>query len=258
MEREPLLEAAVQAAQEAGRYLRDAQGRVAVEDKGHPTDLVTAADRGAEALIRAHLAEQLPEIPFLGEESGGQMPEAGACWVVDPLDGTTNWVSGLPLWCVSIALVSDGRPVVGVVHAPALNETFTVTAGGGAYLGDEPIRVAEAADLESTLVVARPSLDRRTGEATNVAVSAAVVRQALGVRGLGVSALELAWVAAGRFGGFYHHRLQPWDVAAGLLLIEEAGGLVTRPDGQAFDLAPGAILATNRRIHPALLALLQE
>lgn len=256
MERALLLEAAVQAAQEAGRYLQAARGHVTVEDKGHPTDLVTAADRAAEALIRAHLARQFPGIPFLGEESGGQMPEAGECWVVDPLDGTANWVSGLPLWCVSIALVSGGRPIVGVIHAPALNETFSATAGGGAYLGHEPIRVTEAADLASILVVARPSLDRRTGEAANVAVSTAVVRRALGVRGLGVSALELAWVAAGRFGGFYHHRLQPWDVAAGLLLIEEAGGLVTRPDGQAFDLAPGAILATNRQVHPAILALL--
>ncbi len=223
--------------------------------KAHPTDLVTTADREAESAIRQMLADQFPDIPVAGEESGGHIPDAGPCWVVDPLDGTGNYVAGLPFYCASVALIWDGRPVVAAICAPEQEEMFSASAGAGARVNGQPIRVAAGSDLTRLVVAARPSLNRNTGRVDNLVECAALASASLGVRSLGTSALELGWVACGRLGAFYHPRLCPWDVAAGALLVVEAGGCVTRADGSGVKWTSGqALVASNGATHAELLA----
>ncbi len=226
-----------------------------VDFKG-ATDLVTEMDLASERLIRDELARAFPADALFGEETGGADWRQGRVWVFDPLDGTTNFAHGLPIFSVSIALCLDGRPVAGAVHQPIAGETFVAWTNGGAWLNGAPIRVSAQDDLHKALVVT--GFPYRIGDQIDE-VLARLRRMILatqGVRRLGSAALDLCAVAMGRFDVFWETSLQPWDVAAGRLLVEEAGGRVTDFAGQPMPLDRGQLLATNGRLHEAVLAML--
>lgn len=256
------LSLAVKAASEAGRLIRDKIYRHQVtETKSCLSDLVTEVDREAEGCIVKLLKQHFPDHAIIGEEQQGNSvgaPGGTLTWYVDPLDGTTNFVFGIPFCAVSIALADQGMPVLGVVHDPLRDETFTAVQGGGAYLNGAPIVVdTTIATLERSLLV--------TGYPGNIAnrprMHQVNYKQVLdccnNLRALGSAALELAYVAGGRLTGFWEVALRPWDVAAGMVLVQEASGSVSDLAGQPLPLAETVdIAATNGLIHQELLTCL--
>ena len=233
------LSAGAAVAREAGRLARrwfERRGELVIESKG-PQDLVSAADRAVEDLIRARLAELFPGDAVVGEEAGG--PVARCAWAVDPIDGTQNFLRGMPWYCVSMAYVEDGRPQVGIVYDPGTDELFTAVRGGGARLNGEPIRVSDCAELASAVVGVGHS--PRHAPAAFLRPLAAVVEQGAQTRNLLCGALQLAHVACGRLDATFDPYLLPWDVLAGLLLVEEAGGAAA-PYGLRPDWSGGAPL----------------
>lgn len=249
---------AARAATVAGTAAQEARRRpLAVAAKEHPLDLVTAADTMAERALRRVLSEEFPGVPVVGEELGGEVPARGSCWVADPLDGTANFVAGLPFYCTSVALVHDGVPVAAAIYDPVQGELFTARAGGGAELDGLQMRVSTGTRVARMVIATRPSFNRRLERVDNLAATGALAAASLGLRSLGASALELAWVACGRFGAMWHPRLKPWDVAAGALLVAEAGGRVDRPDGALLRVgAEGGILASNGVVHEEIRVLI--
>ncbi|WP_216215534.1 inositol monophosphatase family protein [Amycolatopsis aidingensis] len=252
-ELERYLHDAVLAARRAGRVVRAAfhDGRVAARAKA-PGDYVTEVDLRAERVIRDCLdAGTGAGARFVGEECGGAVD--GLCWVVDPLDGTTNFIRGFPSVGVSVALVADGEPVVGVVHAPLWRETFTAVRGGGAFRNGEPIR---ASTRPAAGAVCSTGFPFKTPDLLPAYfdVLSAVVGTVEDIRRPAGASLDLAWVACGVFDGFFELGLGPWDVAAGALLVREAGGIVTdwRGDHDAW-LASGNILAAAPLVHAGLI-----
>lgn len=250
------LEAARRAAEEAGRLLlRRFATRPRVRYKG-AADIVTAADGASERLLR----RRLKGAPFLGEEGGG--PSVGdlarleRAWVVDPLDGTVNFAHGNPVFSVSVALVAHGRPVLGVVHDPTRRETFLARRGGGAWLGSRRLSVSRQGRLAAALLSTGFSYQRGSRLARSLARFARLHHAARAVRRPGSAAIDLAYVAAGRFDGFWETGLKPWDTAAGRLLVEEAGGRVTDYAGEISHLGADDILASNGRLHPAMMRAL--
>lgn len=250
---------AVEAARAAGRLLRDElSGARRIAYKGSPTNLVTEMDQRAEALILGRLRGAFPDDAILAEERGAAGGRSGRRWIVDPLDGTTNYAHGLPLFGVSIALEEARRLVLGVVYDPMRDELFVGERGGGATLNDAPIRVSATRSIdESLLVTGFPYNIRETAD-TNLPEYAAMSLRARAVRRLGSAVIDLAYVACGRFDGFWELRLGAWDVAAGAVLVDEAGGRITGVDGGALDVDAPTLLATNGLIHDAMLATLEE
>jgi myo-inositol-1(or 4)-monophosphatase len=255
-----VLAAAVEAAVEAGALLRSGFGSAfTVERKEGRHNLVTSYDREAERLIVERLRQQFPESSFWAEESGRSGSAGGKLvWLVDPLDGTVNFAHGIPIFCVSIAAVVDGELLCGVIYQPMLGELFTAARGEGAWLNGKRLQVSQTEALEDAILV--------TGFPYNVAENPGncmehflrFLRLGLPIRRLGSAALDLAYVAAGRFDGFWEVALNPWDVAAGIILVQEAGGCVTHYDGTPHRLEPrSSILATNGRIHEQMRAVLQ-
>jgi myo-inositol-1(or 4)-monophosphatase len=250
--------AAIEVARRAGAYLRAHRHAVGTVDrKTSAVNLVTEIDRGAEALIVGVLRQRFPDHGILGEE-GGEIAGAGRYrWIVDPLDGTTNFVHGLPIYAVSIALVDSGRPILGVVYDPSLDECFVAERAGGATLGDTSLRVSATAVLDDGLLATGFPYDIREADATNLAEYAAFARRSRMVRAVGSAALCLAWVAAGRLDGYWELRLGPWDLAAGALVVEEAGGRVTSVDGRPVDLANPSVVASNAALHAEMVDVLR-
>jgi len=227
-----------------------------IEYKGD-ADLVTAADRASETLIRKRIAEQFPAHDVLGEEQGLNDRGAEYRWYVDPLDGTTNFAHGYPVFCVSMALErrtgADAKRIAGVVYDPTRDELFTAEQGKGAHLNGKPIRVSKIAHLKECLVATGfPSHKRHKNP--NIFFYHQITLRTHGVRRAGSAALDLCCVACGRFDGFWEFNLNPWDTAAGVLIVEEAGGSVTRFDGSGFQLDSRETLASNGLVHDALLA----
>jgi myo-inositol-1(or 4)-monophosphatase len=250
---------AVDAARAAGRLLRDElSGARRIAYKGSPTNLVTEMDQRAEALILGRLRGAFPDDAILAEERGAAAGRSGRRWIVDPLDGTTNYAHGLPVFGVSIALEEACRLVLGVVYDPMRDELFVGERGGGATLNDAPIRVSATRSIdESLLVTGFPYNIRETAD-TNLPEYAAMSLRARAVRRLGSAVIDLAYVACGRFDGYWELRLGAWDVAAGAVLVGEAGGRITGIDGGALDVDAPTLLATNGLIHDAMLATLKE
>ena len=255
MEPSDLREAAARAAETGGRIVREGTERRSVtEDKGLPGDYVTEVDRASERAIRASLEAATPGVPVLGEEGGG---EAGPrYWEVDPLDGTTNFVHGFWAVGVSVALVEDGVPVAGAVHAPFLDETWAAARGGGASrrkggAAQEPIRVSDRLPGRAVVGTGFPFRHQAHVPRYLRAFQAAFERFE-DLRRPGAAALDLAWVADGTFDGFFELGLSSWDVAAGALLIREAGGVVSDWDGGDGWLSSGDILAGSPAVHVAL------
>ncbi len=249
------LDAAIAIAGEAGEVLLAHVGRdLDVHHKG-AIDLVTSADRAAETLIVERLGAAFPDDAILAEESRGAIHPGGRRWLVDPLDGTTNFAHGYPLFAVSIALEIDGVVQCGVVHEPNRRETFAAARGRGATRNGRPLAVSTVDSLgRSLLVTGFPYSIREEPEPT-LTLLRAFLGEAQGLRRDGSAALDLCFVAAGHFDGFWELGLKPWDVAAGSLIVEEAGGRVTNLDGGPFELAGGRLLATNGRVHQAMLGV---
>ena len=257
---------ATEIAREAGACLREffAQG-VETEYKGD-VDLVTVADRTAEKLIRGRLAEVFPEHGIFGEEGTRDRLDHGFRWYVDPLDGTTNFAHGFPQFCVSMGLEQrpanlkaheDGTLVAAVIYDPMRNELFTAERGKGAHVNGDILHVSRTPDLAESLVATGfPS--RKRHQSVNIHFYNEFTLRSHGVRRAGSAALDLAYVAAGRLEAFWEFNLNPWDTAAGILLIEEAGGRVTDFAGNHFLLDSREILASNGLIHDELIGLFQD
>jgi myo-inositol-1(or 4)-monophosphatase len=251
-----ILPEAERIAREAGELLLGYVGRsLEVERKG-VVDLVTEADRASEERIVAEVRRVFPDHAILAEEGGRQGAGSGPLWVIDPLDGTTNFANGLPIWSVSIALMEDGVPVVGVVLDPSRGECFTAARGGGAFRNGERISVSGCDDLDRAVLVTGFPYDVRTSPVNNLDHFANFARTARAVRRLGSAAIDLCWVAAGRFDGFWELKLKPWDLAAGVLLVEEAGGRLARFDGSAFDVFSDEVVAGPEALLPAMFEVL--
>lgn len=230
-----------------------------VEKKG-AIDLVTEVDLECERVCRAVIAERFPDHTILAEELSAPDDAASSPhrWVFDPLDGTTNYAHGLPVFCASLALEIDGRAAVGAIYDPTRRELFTAERGVGAFLNGVPLRVSSTAVLlDSLLVTGFPyDVHKRTDEL--VEMFAAFLGTARAVRRLGSAALDLCYVAAGRFEGFWEQHLKPWDVAAGALIAAEAGGRVSGMDGSPFDPAAAHLVASNGHIHDAMLGVIRD
>jgi len=251
-----LLAVATEAAQAAGAILRRAYAARPgpVERKG-AVDLVTETDRACERAVREVLGRHTPDLPILGEEQGGAS-SAATRWVVDPLDGTTNFVHGFPWFAVSIALEVDGVPEVGVVLDPLRDLAFTAQRGRGAHANGERLRVSRVDALDDALIATGFPYDRRERADFYLARLRAVLLRCQGIRRAGAASLDLARVAAGQLDAYWEFGLQPWDVAAGHLLVTEAGGRVTAHDGGPLERERPCPLATNGALHQALLAVL--
>jgi myo-inositol-1(or 4)-monophosphatase len=246
------LEVAIAAAEAAGEVLRNGFGQhQEIKFKGE-VDLVTKADENAEQAIKQVLQKTFPNYGMLAEEGGELKGEGNVRWIVDPLDGTTNFAHGLPLFCTSIALERDGEVVLGVVYDPMANETYTAERGGGATLNGEPIVVSDTDDPIRALLATGFPYDRdEVPAALELFGRFAVHTQ--GMRRLGSAALDLCYVAAGRLDGYYERGVKTWDIAAGTLILREAGGKVTNYSGHELDLELGEVVASNGLLHADLL-----
>lgn len=251
------LEAATEIAQEAGSLLaRYFQRGVGYEYK-RPYDLVTEADRAAEALVVERLRARFPNHSIVAEETGFHERGSEYCWYVDPLDGTTNFAHGFPVFNVTLALERAGELLVGVTYDPTRQELFTAERGAGAYLNHHRIHVSRVSEFSEALFATGFPTWRRHRD-VNVHFFHQVAMLSHGVRRAGSAALDLAYVACGRLDGFWEFGLNPWDMAAGVLLIQEAGGRVTDMKGRAFSLRGPHVLASNGLIHDQALELFGE
>jgi myo-inositol-1(or 4)-monophosphatase len=251
------LEVALSAAKEVGEMLRKGFGwQHSVRYKGE-VDLVTEVDEQAEQVIREILLGAFPAYGMLAEEGGALVGEEDARWIVDPLDGTTNYAHQLPIFCVSIALERSGEVVLGVVHDPIREETYVAERGGGATLNDEPIKVSNTEELIQALIATGFPYDRaEMPEAIELFGRFTATTQ--GMRRLGSAALDLCYVASGRLDGYYERGIWPWDLAAGALILEEAGGKVTDYRGGILNLEGREIVASNGALHAAMTKLTGE
>ena len=261
MLRSALLNVMIKAAHKASRALKRDFGELEhlqLSVKG-PANFVTAADRRAEETLRSELEQARPGYGFLGEEGGlHEGTDKTHCWIVDPLDGTLNFLHGIPHFAVSIALEREGTIIAGVVYNPVSDDLFTAERGKGAFLNDRRLRVSARRELSEAVVACALPHPSRGDVMLTRNEHAAVQQKVAGLRRFGAAALDLAWVAAGRFDGFWEERLKPWDVAAGILIVTEAGGRVTGMDGGPFDMAAGHLLATNGVIHREMLEIIAD
>ena len=257
----PLLGIMTVAARKAALgVLRDFRevSQLQVSKKG-PADFVTSADKRADEVLREELSRTRPDYGFLTEEGEAiEGTDSEHCWIIDPIDGTLNFLHSLPSFAISVALTYRDDVVCGVTYDPVLDEIFYAEKGKGAYLNDKRMRVSARVSMEEALIAAassgfaRPERERYFREAD------AVSSKAAGLRSSGCASLNLAYVAAGRFDGYWERHLQAWDIAAGIVLLREAGGIVSEPDGGDKMLESGAILAANPGLHRLLAGVLRE
>ena len=250
-----MLNFAIRVAQDAGRLLRDRVGtRIDVAHKG-AINIVTDVDIASERLIREAIATQYPRHQVLAEEGGLDESRSEYRWVIDPLDGTTNYAHGYPVFCVSIALEYQGETILGVVYDPMRDELFTAERGGGAALNNRPIRVSSTASMMESLLSTGFPYDIRTSTLTNLDHWANFAMNAQALRRDGAAALDLSYVACGRYDGFWELNLSPWDMAAGGLIVTEAGGRVSDFGGGEFSSYKPEIIASNGLIHDRMVEI---
>lgn len=251
------LEVAETAARRAGALQLDRlSGDFRVHHKGE-IDLVTEVDRLSEELIVGVLRGAFPESDMIAEENDYGERRSRFAWIVDPLDGTTNYTHRLPWFCVSIALEVDGEIAVAVLYHPCMNEMFTAIRGEGAFLNGSRINVSRIADMKSSILASGFPYDRTWDNENNLELYSRFTMATQGVRRFGAAALDLAYVAAGRLDGFWECKLKPWDVAAGKLLVEEAGGVVTNYAGEPYSVYDHRIVAGNGPIHNEMLKIIR-
>jgi myo-inositol-1(or 4)-monophosphatase len=230
-------------------------------DKKGTIDLVTEVDLECERMCRAVIAERFPDHDVLAEELSSGPGEAASSrcrWVFDPLDGTTNYAHGLPIFCASLALELEGTPIAGAIFDPSRRELFTAERGQGAFLNGAPLAASATAALGDALLVTGFPYDMHVRGPELVELFGQFLGRARAVRRLGSAALDLCYVAAGRFDGFWEQHLKPWDVAAGALVVTEAGGRITGMDGAPFDARAGHLIASNGLVHDAMLAVIGD
>lgn len=248
----------VDLALEAGRFLKGKFNQAhEVTFKGE-IDLVTEADRGCEALLIARIEKAFPGHGILAEETRGSESQKQFTWIIDPLDGTTNYAHHYPVFCVSIALQRDGEVILGAVCNPMMEELFVAEKGGGACLNGRRLAVSATTELTRSLLSTGFPYDIRVNPNNNINYFNVMALRAQAIRRAGAAALDLAYVAAGRFDGFWELKLHPWDTAAGCLMVNEAGGTVTDLFGGPFNLYSPHVLATNGRVHEAMSEILKN
>ncbi len=253
------LQVATKAARAGGEVLKSFWGKLAEIEEKNPGDLVTEADRQAEAAIVQVIRQELPEHNILAEESGAvHQQNTPYLWAIDPLDGTTNFAHQFPFFAVSVGLLINGQPKVGVVYAPFFEELFAGAEGLGATCNGKPIHVSSTASLERSLLVTGFAYDRTKVRDNNYAEFCHFTHITQGVRRAGSASVDLAYVACGRLDGYWERGLSVWDIAAGVVLVREAGGLVTAYNGAEVDVYSGKLLATNGHIHQAMVYELSQ
>jgi len=242
------------AASEAGQLMKERfNSGFRIDNKDGVNDLVTEVDHASEKLIMDIIRTEFPDHFILSEEVGEIKMDSAYKWIIDPIDGTVNYANGIPICCVSIGVEHEGKMVLGAVFNPFIDEFFFAEKGAGAFMNEKRIRVSEKDSVShSCLVTGFPYtyLDSQNGP---LEVFSRLIRKGIPVRRLGSAAIDLCWVAAGRFDGFYEHKLNAWDSAAGFLLVEEAGGKVTDFEGNPYSPYQPHIVATNGKIHAELL-----
>ena len=248
------LDVATESVLAAGAILKELWGNLEnIQEKGRPGDLVTEADQQAEAAVLEVLHRHLPEHQILAEESGKLGgSKSQYLWAIDPLDGTTNYAHGFPMAATSVGLMIDGVPQVGAVYNPFSNELFRAARGLGATCNRRPIAVSATSELSKSLLITGFAYDRRETSDNNYAEFCHLTHLTQGVRRVGCASMDLASVACGRLDGYWERGIQPWDMAAGIVILKEAGGKVTAYDGSPLDINSGRILATNGKIHEEL------
>ncbi len=254
-----LMNVMIAAARKAGRGLARDFGEIEqlqVSVKG-PGNFVTAADHRSEDTIYKELSKARPGYGFLMEERGlVPGPDKTHRWIVDPLDGTTNFLHGIPLFCIAMALEREGEIVCGLTYNPILDELYTAEKGQGAFVNSRRLRVAARKTLSDAVISTGTPHRGKSGHARFLSECKALMEQVSGIRRTGSAAIDLAWVASGRFDGYYEHGLHPWDIAAGTLLVREAGGYATDVDNGHAMFETGSIVAGNQAVHKALLDVL--
>ncbi len=242
----------------AAEILRFFNNEFIVHHKEGVNNLVTEADHASEKAIMAVIKSQYPEHQILAEETGAIVMASDYKWIIDPIDGTVNFAHGIPLNCVSIGIEKEGEIVMAAVYNPHLKELFFAEKGKGATLNEQPIRVSDQNQVvKSCLVTGFPYTYLDTNNSP-LEVFERFIRKGVPVRRLGSAAIDLCWVACGRFDGFYEHKLEAWDSAAGYLIVEEAGGRLTDFSGNKFSVYQPHVLATNGKIHDEMLAILNK
>jgi myo-inositol-1(or 4)-monophosphatase len=247
-------------ARQAGTILRSGYGNEhRIQFKSNPADLVTEVDRQSEAVLMEVIRRMFPDHRIVTEESGQQPGLENRCWYIDPLDGTTNYAHGIPIFAVSIAYAEDGKMKLGAIYDPMLDEMFSAEEGCGARLNGELIHVSEIASLAKSVLATGIPYELQNTNRSNLVNFAAFSRLTQGVRRIGSAAINQAYVACGRMEGYWEMRLRSWDVAAGTLIVKEAGGMATTIDGSPDVLQPPhAILVANPAIHPQMLRILRQ
>jgi myo-inositol-1(or 4)-monophosphatase len=257
----PALNVMIAAARKAGRHLIRDFGELEnlqISMKG-PADFVTTADKRTEKILIEELSRTRPGYGFLGEEGGEiQGKDKTHRFIIDPIDGTTNFMHGIPQFAISIALEREGQLVSGVVYNPVTDDLFTAEKSHGAYLNDKRLRVAARKEMAAAVIATGLPFLGKEGHARALGEMGVMMGVTAGIRRMGAASLDMAYVAAGRFDGFWEHGLQPWDVAAGIILIREAGGVVTDMTGGEKMLTNGQILCANETLHPQLMKLLKS
>lgn len=255
-----MLAIAIEAAKEAGKFLKYSVGKVRnVETKkGEERNLVSEIDRGSEAKIIAIIKRHYPHHAILAEESGASDSGAEYKWIIDPLDGTTNFLHGVPVFSVTIGIEYKGELIAGVVYDPNLDEMFTVEKGAGAFLNGKRLRVSQSTELINSLLVTGFPYEIAANPDRAVERFTAFLMASRGLRRFGSAALDLCYVAAGRFDGFWEVSLNPWDMAAGVLLVTEAGGRTSNFAGDPLNIYQRNVLASNGIIHNAMLDILKR
>jgi len=243
----------------AGEILRDGFGKVHEIDRKGVIDLVTEVDKEAEAFLLQQIQERFPDSQAVGEEGGRLSGSGDGKWYIDPIDGTTNYTHGLPIFCVSIAYEEAGELAFGIVYNPIQEEFYSAESGGGAFLNGRALQVNQISEVANSLLVTGFPYDIRTNPDNNLAEYARFSMRTHGVRRLGAAALDLCYVAAGYFDGYWEKRLNVWDIAAGALIVREAGGKVTDVKGAAdIMIETESIMAANPKLHSEMLKVLQE
>jgi myo-inositol-1(or 4)-monophosphatase len=257
----PFLLTAIEAVRRAGRMQLDAFGGQYAVRKKSVIDLVTEVDVAVERMFRDLVSERYPDHDVLGEELGppaADRPRARHCWIIDPIDGTTNFAHGVPIFCVSLALEIDAVVTVAAVYDPTRDELFTAERGRGAWLNGQPISVSTTDTLVDALLVTGFPYTVHEEAEEMLTLFGAFIGASRAVRRLGSAAIDGCYVAAGRMDGFWERGLSPWDIAAAALIVEEAGGRVSDLDGQPFVLRTGRLVASNGRVHDAMLGIIRK
>ncbi|MDH4083956.1 MAG: inositol monophosphatase [Nitrospira sp.] len=259
LSKDRLLETAIAASRAAGALLLKYTADGFHVEYKNPINLVTDADRAAEQCVIDHIRSRFPSHRLLAEERGSvaQAPSP-YLWIIDPLDGTTNFAHGYPAYCVSIGLEYNGRCILGVIYDPSRDELFTAIEQGGAQLNGRPIHVSETTTLDSSLLVTGFAYDIRETPRNNLDHFCKFALKAQGLRRTGSAALDLCYVAAGRFDGFWEVRLNPWDMAAGSVIVREAAGRLTDFSGKDLSIYGQELVASNGHIHEAMLTVLSQ